>query len=147
VQCWISRNTLAGEAGWSRVADLALTKWFFVIAPMFLNLAVGADTANAGGSHAGQNATSLALHNAIAAAVTAEAAQDGGKTLLVDLFDYHQRLILSGHDAANSWTWHVATNNEHPSAYGGKVAADAVMEVISPVAALMADLEPTGKQN
>lgn len=145
VQCWISRNTLAGEAGWSRVADLALTEWFLLIAPMFINLASGADTANAGGSHAGQNATSNGIHNAVAAAVTAEAAQDGGKTLLVDLFDYEQRLILSGHDAPNSWTWHVASNNEHRSAYGGKVIADAIMERIGTVPELLADLEPTGE--
>jgi hypothetical protein len=129
VRVWESRNTLGGEAGWSRVADLPAAERpvdrFILVGPQFLNYAVGGDTAAAGGSHAGQNATYLGVHNAVAAAATAEGVP------YCDFYDFQQKRILAGLDAAASATWHVAPQDQHLSVYGEDLAARAVLQTLT----------------
>jgi hypothetical protein len=98
---------------------------FILVGPQFLNYAVGGDTAAAGGSHAGQNATYLGVHNAVAAAATAEGVP------YCDLYDFMQRRILAGLDAPASATWHVAAQDQHLSVYGENLAARAVLQTLT----------------
>jgi len=129
VQVWESRNTGGGMAGWSRVADLPTAERpvdrFILVGPLFLNYAVGGDAAAAGGSHAGQNATYLGVHNAVAAAATAEGVP------YCDLYDFMQKRILAGLDGAASASWHVEAQNQHLSAYGEDLVAQAVLQTLT----------------
>lgn len=120
---WISRNGLAGEAGWSRVADVTpwVTPRIMLVTPHFLNFTAGGDTADPGGTHSGQGATYKAVNDAIVAAATAESVP------YCDLYAWLQDRINDGFDAPNSGAWHLTGVNQHWSAYGHDLAAQAIL--------------------
>jgi hypothetical protein len=125
--CWMARNGLAGEAGWSRVADL--TPWcvplIVLVTPQFINWASGGDTVDPGGTHSGQGGVYAAVDGAVKAAAAAEG------VALCDLYAWLQQRIIDGKDPALTPTWHVANANQHFNVYGEDLVAQAVLETMA----------------
>lgn len=129
VHAWKCRNGLAGVNGWGRVNDPAAASWatpyIVLVSPHFLNYTAGADTADAGGTHSGQNATLKAINDDVQAVATAEA------VAFCDLYAYLQQRINDGKDTAASASWHVAATNIHLNAHGEELAAQAIQATIT----------------
>jgi hypothetical protein len=129
---WECRYPLSGEAGWGRVATsattpTAVTKIMVVGAP-YTNWTAGGDTPST------PNAARKLVRDAQAAAVAAENVNIGGQptVILADVYAFMRQRIVDGKDPDFSVTaynqarsWHAQVNNQHYSAYGHALTAEA----------------------
>lgn len=137
VTVWEHRYPLAGEMGWGRVAISTTAptavKKIIVISTNYLNWTTGGDTLST------PYATYAPLRTAAQAAVTAENVTVGGVASVVyaDLYNLQKSRIQAGTDpnfASVSYdqtkSWHIFVNNQHHSAYGHLLVAQAARGVI-----------------
>lgn len=145
---WEYRQPLAGEVGWGRVAVAAtaptVVDKVFVVTANYLNWTVGGDSTGT------PYATYAPVRAAQAAAVAAQNVTVNGRAsvILVDLYDFMRARILAGTDLNfksvaydQTRSAHVADANQHHSAYGHSLVAQAVYSALP--AAWLADLPDT----
>lgn len=130
---WECRNGLAGESGWSRVADLdaadRVVNRFILFSPHFINTTSGADT-YAAGSHSGQRAAYLQAHDAMESAQTTLGGTAEGVEY-VDLYLRFQELLASpGWDTVASGGWHYLPTDVHLNPHGSYLFGDFIRDRI-----------------
>lgn len=130
---WEYRHPLAGEAGWGRVATAATAptavKKIIVVSTNYLNFTSGGDTPTT------PYATYAPVRAAQQAAVAAENVNDTSGVATVvyaDLYTLMKSRIAAGTDPDFSSvtydqtrSWHYTSNNQHHSAYGHSLVAQA----------------------
>lgn len=134
---WEFRQPLAGENGWGRVARAttapSVVDKIFVVGANYLNWTSGGDTTSVDYS------TYATVRAAQAAAVAAQNVTVAGRAsvVFVDLHAFQKARLVAGidlnfrsvsYDQARSW--HVADANQHHSAYGHALVAQAVQAAI-----------------
>jgi hypothetical protein len=137
---WECRNSLAGEAGWSRVAISSTAPFtdgcqnVVIVTPNYQNWSTGGDNYNTI-TNAGTRYTAY-----VSIRQTCIDASQAESVKACDLYDYMSKLIYAGQDgsamfegvivypevAQGDFAWHYIDGNQHHNEYGHLVVARAV---------------------
>ena len=137
ITVWEFRYPQVGERGWGRVATNAtaptFTKKFVVIDPPYRNWTTGGDTTSV------ESSPNAALRTALQSVVTVENQTVGGvpSVIYAGLYNFMKARIVAGKDPDFSSVafdqtknWHYIQNNQHYSAYGHALQAQAVLSAM-----------------